>query len=308
MKTRKSLLKIVVCDDDPADRKLARLYLRQIAGPEIVIVEAGEREEIESALYKGRVDLVLMDIDMPEKSGTEWLAEIVKKQLAPVVMLTGAGSEEMAVQSLRRGAAGYLSKTGLSPEKLGETIESALEQWRRMQQSKADQEELERLANIDSLTGLQNRRAILRRLEEQIKYAKRYREEFSLVMLDIDHFKQVNDRYGHLVGDDVLERLGWIVRENIRGTDSAGRYGGEEFIVILARCPLSAAVNVAERIRQSVEAARMEDSRGRAFGITVSQGLAAYREGDGAQSLIARADEAMYRAKENGRNRVESSD
>ena len=274
---------------------------------EIVLLEAGQRAEIQDALDKGRVDLVLMDIQMPEKSGMEWLAEIVEKQTAPVVMLTGSGSEEIAVQSIQEGAAGYLPKSNLSKENLRSTIDAALEKWRRMQQGKADLEELERLANFDSLTRLYNRRAILRRLEDQIKHASRYKEELSVIMLDIDHFKNVNDHYGHLTGDDVLENVATLVRQSLRDTDRAGRYGGEEFVIILPKTNLSAALYVAERIREAIEAAEMKAPEGDVFTITVSQGLCSYEPGEDEQCLISRADGALYRAKESGRNRVETS-
>lgn len=271
------------------------------------MLEAGQRHEIEDALDKGKVDLVLMDIQIPEKSGMEWLAEIARKQTAPVVMLTGSGSEQVAVQSLDEGAVGYLSKNRLSKESLVKTIDTALEKWRRMQQAKADQERLERLAIFDSLTGLCNRRAILGWLDRQIKHSRRYNEEFNLLMLDIDHFKKVNDQYSHLIGDDVLQKLAKLVRRKIRDTDTAGRYGGEEFIIILPRAGLASALNVAERIRRTIESAEMKDSRGNVFHITVSQGLSCYRPGDDVYSLISRADAALYRAKESGRNRAETS-
>jgi len=307
LKTKQSLLKILVCDDDPADRKLVRAYLRQITDREIVVLEAGQRREIQNALDKGRVSLVLMDIQMPEKSGMEWLAEIVEKQTAPVVMLTGAGGEEIAVQSLQEGAVGYLAKSSLSKENLVKTIDSALAKWRQIQQAKADQEELERLANLDSLTGLYNRRVILHRLNERIKYVRRYGEELSLIMLDIDHFKKVNDQYGHLTGDGVLEEIAVLVQRNIRGTDVVGRYGGEEFIIILLKTGLSSAVDVAERVRKAIEAAEMKDPEGNVFSVTVSEGVSSYKPAEDERSLISRADDALYRAKENGRNRVEAS-
>ncbi len=307
MKAKQSLLKILVCDDDPADRKLVRAYLRQITDREIVVLEAEQRREIQDALDKGRVSLVLMDIQMPEKSGMEWLAEIVEEQTAPVVMLTGAGGEEIAVQSLQEGAVGYLAKSSLSKENLVKTIDSALAKWRQIQQAKADQEELERLANLDSLTGLYNRRVILDRLNERIKYVRRYGEELSLIMLDIDHFKKVNDQYGHLIGDGVLEGIAVLVQRNIRDTDVVGRYGGEEFIIILLKTGLSSALGVAERIRKAIQGAEMKDSEGNVFSVTVSEGVSSYKPAEDERSLISRADDALYRAKENGRNRVEAS-
>jgi len=307
LKAEQSLIKILVCDDDPADRKLVRAYLRQIDDREIVVLEAGQKAEIQNAIGKGKIGLVLMDIEMPEKSGMEWLTEIAGKQLAPVVMLTGSGSEEIAVQAIQRGAVGYLPKSNLSKENLVKTIDTALVQWRQLQQSRASQKELERLANFDPLTGLHNRQAILHKLNDQINYAKRYKEAFSVIIFDIDHFKKVNDIYGHLTGDDVLERIATLVQQNIRSSDTVGRYGGEEFIIILPKADLSSGLKVAERIRKAIEAADMNDSEGNLFRITVSQGLSSYKPGEDLYSLISRADAALYRAKQNGRNRVEIS-
>jgi len=302
---KQPLLKILICDDDPADRKLIRTYVQRITDREIVLLEAGHTEEIQNALDKGRIDLVLMDNQMPGKSGMEWLAEITRKQLAPVVMLTGSGTEEIAAQAFQEGAVGYLPKSSLSQKKLGNIIDVALDKWMRLQQAMADKEKLERLANFDSLTGLYNRRTILGKLHELINLANRYKEDFSLVMLDIDHFKRVNDRYGHLTGDEVLEKIAALIRRNIRDTDTVGRYGGEEFIIILPQTNLSSAWGVAERLRTIIEKAEMKDPAGTVFAITVSQGLAGWERDEDATSLISRADEALYKAKEKGRNRVQ---
>ncbi len=302
---KQPLIKILICDDDPADRKLVRTYLERITDREIVLLEAGHTEEIQYALDKGRIDLVLMDNQMPGKSGMEWLAEIAKKQLAPVVMLTGSGTEEIAAQAVQEGAVGYLPKGSLSQEKLQNIIDVALDKWTRLQQAMADKEKLERLATFDSLTGLYNRRTILGKLRELINLANRYKEDFSLSMLDIDHFKKVNDRYGHLTGDEVLEKIATLIRRNIRDTDIVGRYGGEEFIIILPKTNLSSSWGVAERLRSIIEKAEMKDSAGNVFTITVSLGLAGWERDEDAASLISRADEALYKAKGKGRNRVQ---
>jgi len=305
--TGQSLLKILICDDDQADRKLVRTYLQQVTGREVVLLEAGQTEEIQNALDKGRIDLVLMDNQMPGKSGMDWLSEIAKRQLAPVVMLTGSGTEEVAVEALQEGAVGYLSKNNLSQEKLVDTIDAALDKWTQLQQARADKKELERLANSDSLTGLYNRQAILDKLGELINRAKRYQENFSLSMVDVDLFRRVNDQYGHLTGDEVLEKIATLIRRNIRDTDVAGRYGGEEFIILLPLADLSSALVVAERIRSVIESADMKDSGGNVFAVTVSQGLSSWEPDEDAHSLISRTDEALYKAKENGRNRVQIS-
>jgi diguanylate cyclase (GGDEF)-like protein len=302
---KQPLIKILICDDDPADRKLLRTYLKRITDREIVLLEAGHTEEIQNALDKGRIDLVLMDNRMPGKSGMEWLAEITKKQLAPVVMLTGSGTEEIAAQAFQEGAVGYLPKGSLSQEKLQNIIDVALDKWTQLQQAMADKEKLERLANFDSLTELYNRRAILGKLRELIGLANRYKEDFSLSMLDIDHFKRVNDRYGHLTGDEVLEKIATLISRNVRDTDIVGRYGGEEFIIILPKTNLSSAWVVAERLRTIIEKTEMKYSAENVFAITVSQGLAGWERNEDATSLISRADEALYKAKEKGRNRVQ---
>ena len=301
----KQLIKILICDDDPADRKLVCTYLRQMENREIVVLQAGRRQEIETALEKGRVDLVLMDVNMPEKSGMDWLRDIVKNRSAPVVMLTGASDEEIAVQSIQEGACGYIPKSCLSRNKLYHTIDIALDKWQRLQQSRADMEEIERLVKYDTLTGLLNRRSILDRLNDHLKHALRYHENFSIIMLDIDHFKNVNDSYGHLVGDDVIEIIAGIIKNSLRKTDLAGRYGGEEFIVILPQTNLSTGEQIAERIRCNIESARMIGHRGQCFGITISQGLSCLKKNDTTITMVSRADDALYKAKRNGRNRVE---
>ncbi len=298
------LMKVLVCDDDPADCELIRTCLQKITDREIVLLEAGYTEEIRDAIRKRRIDLVLMDNQMPGKPGMQWLAEISRKQLAPVVMLTGSRTEEIAAQASQEGVVGYLPKASLSLEKLSNIINVALDKWTRLQQAKADNEKLERLATFDSLTGLYNRRAILDRLRELINLANRYKEDFSLIMLDIDHFRKVNDRYGHLTGDKALEKIAALIRRNIRDTDTVGRYGGEEFIIILPRTNLASSWAAAERLRTIIEKTEMKDSAGNVFAVTVSQGLVGWERNDDVGSLISRADEALRKAKEKGRNRV----
>jgi len=305
MEGRKSLLKILVCDDDPVDRKLVRAYVRQIDDREIVLLEAGDKDEIRNALDRGSIDLVFMDLQMPEKSGMEWLAEIAHSQVAPVVMLTGLGSEDIAAECIQEGAVGYLSKAGLSRERLETAIDNALRRWRQLQQSKASQEELERLARFDSLTGLCNRRTVLGLLDDQMKRAKRYDEALAVLMVDIDHFKKVNDRHGHLVGDRVLEAVASVLSQSVREVDTVGRYGGEEFLATLPKADATAARIVGERVRRAVEAATMTAYDGTEVHVSISVGVSGYRSGEGHLELVGRADDALYRAKQNGRNRVE---
>jgi diguanylate cyclase (GGDEF)-like protein len=123
-------------------------------------------------------------------------------------------------------------------------------------------------------------------------------------MLDLDFFKKINDNYGHLVGDDVLEKIGEILGKRIRETDVAGRYGGEEFLIILDKTDLESALIAASRIRKTVMKIKMKDHQGNAFGTTVSQGITSYMLGDTRKSIIERADVALRLAKIAGRNRV----
>lgn len=135
---KKQSLKILICDDDPAYRKLLRAYLRS-SGREFIVTEAGRKGEMQAALDKGGIDLILLDIQMPEKSGLEWLAEIVEKQIAPAIMLTGFGSEDIAVQSIHEGAMDYIPKDHLTQDRLLSTVKVALEIWKR-KRAEADRE------------------------------------------------------------------------------------------------------------------------------------------------------------------------
>jgi diguanylate cyclase (GGDEF)-like protein len=303
--TKQTLIKILICDDNQADRELIYSTPQRLTDIEVVLLEAVYTEEVRNALDKGRIDLVLMGEQMSGKAGMSWLAQITERQLAPVVMLTDARIEEMEAQVFQEGTVDYLPRSGLSPEKLLSIIDIALDKWARLQQAMADKEKLERLANFDSLTGIYNQRAILGKLAELLNLANRYREDFSLIMMDIDHFKKVNDCYGHLTGDEALEKIAALIRGNIRNTDVAGRYGGEEFMIILPKTNLSLAWVVAERLRTIIEKAELKDATGNAFAMTVSQGLVGWERNDDAVSLISRADEALYKAKKKGQNRVQ---
>jgi diguanylate cyclase (GGDEF)-like protein len=161
------------------------------------------------------------------------------------------------------------------------------------------------MATYDALTGILNRNAILRELAREHERARRYNREFSVLMIDLDHFKQINDTWGHPAGDRVLAVMGRILRNAVRACDYTGRYGGEECLVILVETPAATAAVVAERIRAAVEA---ED-----FGIdrpiTVSLGVAATSAADpGPERMLERADVALYAAKGGGRNRVAVAD
>ncbi len=181
-------------------------------------------------------------------------------------------------------------------ERLAEQREKLLEELNRKNKA------LEKMAISDSLTGLYNHQYIIKRLSKEMAGARRYKNPISIIMLDIDHFKQINDTLGHQTGDRVLESITDALQETLREVDIAGRYGGEEFLVILPRTGLDGAFIGAERIRQKIESIKW-DIEG--LSTTISAGVATMVEDEDASSLIARADQLLYKAKEAGRNRCE---
>jgi diguanylate cyclase (GGDEF)-like protein len=162
------------------------------------------------------------------------------------------------------------------------------------------QAQLERLSLTDALTGLYNRRHLMGTLATEVQRAQRLRRPFSVLMADVDHFKQYNDTHGHPAGDAALARIAEILRKTTRGVDCVARYGGEEFVVMLLETTLGTALTVAERVRARVAAEEFAGGR-----ITISIGVAEYpSHGDTPESLIESADAALYEAKDSGRDRV----
>jgi diguanylate cyclase (GGDEF)-like protein len=165
-------------------------------------------------------------------------------------------------------------------------------------------DESQRLATTDPLTGLSNRRALLGALQIEIALARRHGSPLSFCLMDVDHFKSVNDTHGHAAGDQVLAAIGGLLRRGLRTPDVPARWGGEEFVVVLRQTDGTGALVAAERIRKAVESLVI-DSNGKRIPVTVSIGVAEFSVEDSAETLIDRADNAMYRAKTAGRNRVE---
>lgn len=167
-------------------------------------------------------------------------------------------------------------------------------------------ENIRKEALTDGLTGLANRRAFDRRIADCMEDAEARNAPLVLLMLDVDHFKTINDTYGHTVGDQVLRLVATVLLNNIKGQDMAARYGGEEFAVLLPNTPRAGARNVAEMLRRAVEVKELVDrGNGRGLGrVTLSLGVAEFKPGESAVSFIERADAALYQAKNAGRNRV----
>jgi diguanylate cyclase (GGDEF)-like protein len=165
---------------------------------------------------------------------------------------------------------------------------------------------IKEMAIRDELTGLFNRRYIMELLENEKNRSSRGGELFCLAMLDIDHFKNVNDNHGHQAGDEVLRGVAILMKDTMRNSEFCGRYGGEEFLILLTQTDIKGALLFAERVRTNIENARFPEI-GEDFKVTVSIGLSEYRISEDVEATISRSDEALYRAKNGGRNRVECS-
>ena len=163
------------------------------------------------------------------------------------------------------------------------------------------QKKLEELWMTDQLTGLYNRARLDELFETELRRARRYGSQFSILLLDIDHFKQINDQYGHLTGDDVLFSVADLLKKNIRDVDVLGRWGGEEFMLILPNTNQSEALTLAEKLRQLIQTHSFTPVKN----VTASFGVSSYIAGIDAEELFKKADEALYRAKAKGRNRSE---
>ncbi|MDF2546193.1 MAG: signal transduction protein [Anaerosolibacter sp.] len=161
--------------------------------------------------------------------------------------------------------------------------------------------EMEKMVMLDGLTKIYNHKYMYERLDQEIQEAKRYGKHLTVIMVDIDHFKKVNDVYGHQVGDHVLSKLAMFIKDNLRSMDIVGRYGGEEFMIILPETALAQGYMVADKIRQLVESMEWEEKN---LKITISGGVTAWMD-EGALKMVKKADDLLYQAKKNGRNRIE---
>lgn len=286
--------KILIVDDNPDKLGLLEAAL-SLAGYQIETATDGD--EALSAIESAQPDLVITDVMMPRMNGYE-LAQRIRAnpstRFIPVIMQTAAGRR---VEDLRRaseaGALGYITDPT--------DLELLLARTRTLLEFKAYLDVCEEAAFTDHLTGLANRRRFERQLEREVTRTVRYGHPFTLLMIDLDHFKTLNDTYGHNSGDEAIRRIGKVLREGTRGIDLAARIGGEEFAILLVETNQQGGLEVAERLRHSISVLQIPQ----AGHITASVGVAecptsAQTAGD----ILHAADEALYEAKRKGRDQV----
>jgi diguanylate cyclase (GGDEF)-like protein len=303
--------RILIVDDHEDNVELLRARLESWG---FETLSATDGQEALTMIETKLPDLVLLDIMMPKIDGIE-VARRVKNNpdlpFIPIIMQTALDSTENKVEGLEAGADDYITKPIDFPE-LKARVKSML-RIKRLQEEIEERERelmeanqrLRHMSQTDALTGLDNRRHIETRIEEMFEHAKRLGEPFSCVMVDLDKFKSVNDEYGHQAGDAVLRQLAKILKQEVREIDHAGRYGGEEFILLLTGTVLDAAVTFAERVRKAIESHTFTFDNG-AIQRTASFGVAAWPHPriTSCDGLVRAADDALYVAKETGRNRV----
>lgn len=290
--------RVLVIDDSYAIHELVKLRLRQ-EGLSVFSEYEGE-PGIERAVAE-QPDLILLDIGLPQVDGFEVcrrLKDNPKTSNIPIIFLTGTADTASKVKGLDLGAVDYVTKP-FDEVELRARVRAAL-------RTKRLQDILEYQSYIDGLTGLWNRAYLDQRLDAELDVSRRYDRSLSLLLGDIDHFKRLNDTYGHLFGDVALQGVGVCLREYSRRADIVTRYGGEEFAILLPDTQLEAAIVTAERLRAAIEAYSFEAHDER-ISVTMSFGLVCTRDLSSApapERMIGCADEALYAAKDSGRNCV----
>ena len=303
--TDRSRVPVLVVEDSPVHRLILKNCLID-HGFQPIVVEDGEAA-LAVLQTPDAPRLMILDWGLPGMSGLE-VCRCIRGSKAErytyILMLTSKSDAAHVVTGLESGADDFVRKP-FDPAELGARLATGCRILQLEEQLVTARDELHRVAMYDSLTGLLNREAILDYLRREIARTSRLQKTVGVMILDLDHFKGVNDTFGHLAGDQALKRVGNLLQSNFRSYDAAGRFGGEEFLVVLPNCGYTALTLRAEMVRLSMASLQLEFD-GRPCSLTASIGVATLNPnlGESLESLLQRADSALYEAKRYGRNRV----
>ncbi|MFO7840050.1 MAG: diguanylate cyclase [Desulfosalsimonadaceae bacterium] len=288
--------RILIVDDDPAVRDSIQEFLTII---NYQVDTAASSEEAMDIIRNKHADVIITDIMMEGMDGLE-LTQFIKAHYdSDIIVMTGYTGDYTYEEAINKGADDFVFKP-IKFEELKLRLKRVLRERSLAKERMLMLDQLQELAITDDLTKLFNSRHFYNQLENEVNRYQRYKRPFSILMVDLDHFKRFNDTYGHLEGDRILRQVGRKITSCMRTMDTAYRYGGEEFTVLLPETDCEAALTVAERIKDSLNRENpglINDSS-----VTVSIGVTEYSDSDSISALIKRADKAMYVAKQRGRN------
>ncbi|CAO5035833.1 Response regulator PleD [Microcystis aeruginosa] len=294
---------VLVVDDVSKNLELA-VEILDSAGYETACASSFQQaiERVKTA----NPDLILLDLIMPKKRGLELCRRLKSDNLyahIPIIFVTDSKEKEDIINAFNSGAVDYINKPFHSWELLAR-VKIHLELKKTQEELKNINSQLEKLVRTDSLTRVNNRREILALGEKEWQRCHRYHRYFSVLVIDIDHFKHINDTFGHVLGDKTLITIAGAIKNCLRQVDSFGRFGGEEFVAILPETNLEDAGTLARRICQVINQLNLEIDRQKVR-VTASIGVATFSHQDNnLETVIERADRAMFAAKNQGRNRV----
>lgn len=293
-------IRILVVDDDTAITDSMCEFVEAAGYKSFAACNADEAIRI---LEQNDIHIVITDIMMSGMNGLELTDQIRKNYNADVIVMTGYSADYSYEEAINKGASDFVFKP-VRFEELLLRLKRVLNE-RKLSEERAEMmKKLSRLATTDGLTKLYNSRSFYNHLESETERAARYKRPLSLLFLDIDHFKKFNDQFGHLEGDKVLIKISDIIMSCLRGMDTAYRYGGEEFTIILPETEGKEAGTVATRIRKTIEEEKFIPAKGEPVTVTISIGVAQFNSKETVASFIQRSDRAMYLSKQKGRNRV----
>jgi two-component system cell cycle response regulator len=289
-------------EDSDRDFYIIKILLKEERNIHLSRAE-GVREAI-TQLQKETFNLLFLDYDFQDGTGFDLLIEMGKKGIdIPVVVITGSGDEMLASKIIQAGAYDYIPKSKLREISLAQVINNTLQRACLKNDLKKLHARMVELSTLDPLTQLPNRRYFDEALQKEFERASRHKTEGGLIMIDVDHFKDINDTYGHLCGDIVLKETGKLLNNQKRVNDLVCRYGGEEFAVFLPNTDMDGLVIYCEKIRRTVEKHIFRYQLEKLH-ITISLGFTSSVGAESPREMIAQADKALYQAKEKGRNRV----